>query len=338
LRGPARIGEHGGIPADLRQHVSSLLRDRLDPIADDAARGFARSKAEAIELEYAGQLARLLVGLLASAIGDERLDGRLSFIAHVQAQAAGRAMAAADLFAFVHLCERAALEELAVSAETGAATEAWPRVAQIVRSASFDVLAALTSDSARDASTGPLVDPGTALLSRRVFEIALAKEADRAGRFDDALALILVSVDRFDELNRQHGHGVAEKVVERLGVLIRGYFRRHDWIARAAVDSIAVLLTRADAEHAADLAEGVRATVAERLPFADHRSGEMVRVTVSAAVVAVPAAAGWSVDPERLFVETDAALVRARARGGNSVERIATLAVSRTLPRSSPSA
>jgi GGDEF domain-containing protein len=43
-------------------------------------------------------------------------------------------------------------------------------------------------------------------------------------------------------------------------------------VARHSEDSIAVLLTRTDAEHATELAERVRATVEERLGFIDHRN------------------------------------------------------------------
>ena len=59
-----------------------------------------------------------------------------------------------------------------------------------------------------------------------------------------AVSLILFDVDRLSEINQQHGYGVGDKVLERLGILIRQYFRQHDWVARHSEDSIAVLLSR----------------------------------------------------------------------------------------------
>jgi diguanylate cyclase (GGDEF)-like protein len=334
LRATARIGEHPGIPDDLRQHVAGRLGHRIDPIAADAADLFSRSSAEPVDRGYAGGLARLLVELLAAAIGDGRLDGRGGFVGHVRERAAERTLPLGDLFTFVYLCERAALDELALDPDFGVTNEAWPLAAQLVRRASFEAAAAL---AARSDEEGGTIDRTTGLLNRQVFDLVVARELERAARFSDALALVVIGIDRAAELDRDHGHGVAEQVVERVGVLVRGYFRRHDWIARYGADSVAILLTRADAAHAASLAQHVRATVEARLPFAEHRAGQSVRITVSAAVVEA-AAQSAALDPERLYVEADAALGRARRAGGNRVERIAGAALSRALPRSSPSA
>ena len=118
-----------------------------------------------------------------------------------------------------------------------------------------------------------------------MFDAVLAKELERAGRFGYPISLILFDVDRLSAINKEHGYGVGDKVLERLGILIRQYFRQHDWVARycGGFDRRAAV-TRTDAEHADALAERVRATVEERLGFTDHRSDRLVPVTVSAAV------------------------------------------------------
>src|SRR6185295_3936264 len=100
-------------------------------------------------------------------------------------------------------------------------------------------------------------------------------------------SLILFDVDKLSSINKDHGYGVGDRILERLGILIRTYFRQHDWVGRHSEDSIAVLLVRTDAGHAKDLAERVRATVEERLGFTDHRTDSMVIVTVTAAVLSV---------------------------------------------------
>ena len=65
-----------------------------------------------------------------------------------------------------------------------------------------------------------------------MFDAVLAKELERAGRFGDAVSLILFDVDRLSTINKQHGYGVGDRMLERLGILIRQYFRQHDWVAR----------------------------------------------------------------------------------------------------------
>jgi diguanylate cyclase (GGDEF)-like protein len=161
----------------------------------------------------------------------------------------------------------------------------------------------------------------------------LAKETERAGRFGTSLSLILFDVDHLSTINKEHGYGVGDKVLERLGILIRQYFRQHDWVARHSEDSIAVLLTRTDAENAAELAERVRSTVEERLEFTDHRTDRPVPVTLSAAVINVQVAVGDVLDPQRLMSEAEAAVERAKQNGRNRVERVDGFSAQRTLPQ-----
>ena len=169
----------------------------------------------------------------------------------------------------------------------GATSEPWPLVAQLVRRASFDLLAAYTERAQLEPSDAAIIDKLTTLYTRPLFDAVLAKELERAGRFGYPISLILFDVDRLSAINQEHGYGVGDKILERLGILIRQYFRQHDWVARYSEDSIAVLLSRTDAEHASSLAERVRATVEERLGFTDHRSDRAVPVTLSAAVINV---------------------------------------------------
>ena len=145
-------------------------------------------------------------------------------------------------------------------------------------------------------------------------------------------------MDQLSAINKQHGYGVGDRILERLGILIRTYFRQHDWVARHSEDSIAVLLTNTDAEHANDLAERVRATVEERLGFKDHHTEIAVVVTVTAAVLSVQVSVGDMIDPERLLAEVEAAVDRGKRAGRNRVERVEGYPINRTLPHSSPSA
>jgi len=150
----------------------------------------------------------------------------------------------------------------------------------------------------------------------------LAKELERAGRYGDAVSLILFDVDRLSTINEEHGHGVGDRILERVGILIRQYFRQQDWVARHSDDSFAVLLTRTDAEHVTELAERVRATVEERLGFTDHRTDRPVVVTLSAAVINLRIAIGDVIDPERLLADAEIAVDKAKQQGRNRVQRV----------------
>lgn len=312
----------GDIQADLRQEVSSVILDRAGLLVWDTVAIFPFSGTEVLEPEYCNRIGNLLVQLLAIGVREGKVDARGGFVADLHRVALERSLPVERLFTFVYLLERTVLDELALSDKIGATSEPWPLAAQLVRRASFDLLAGYTERSQLDPSHTAITDKLTTLYTRPMFDAVLAKELERAARFNVPLSLILFDVDRLSSINKQHGYGVGDKVLERLGILMRQYFRQHDWVARYAEDAIAVLLTRTEGEHASELAERVRATVEERLGFTDHLSERAVPVTVSAAVMNIQVAFGDTVDTERLTADAESALERAKQRGRNRVERV----------------
>jgi diguanylate cyclase (GGDEF)-like protein len=310
------------IQQDLREQISSVLLDRADVVTADTIAIFPYSSVETLDSDYCQRLGYLLTQLLAFAVRDGRLDPRGGYVADLHQVLVERALSMERLFTFAYLTERTALDELALSETIGATSEPWPVVAQLVRRASFDLLAAYTERAMLEPSETSVIDKLTTLHTRPLLDAVLAKEVERAGRFGYPISLILFDVDRLSAINQEHGYGVGDRILERLGILIRQYFRHHDWVARHSEDSIAVLLTRTDAEHASGLAERVRATVEERLEFTDHRTERPVRVTLSAAVIHVQVAVGDVIDPERLLADAETAVERAKRHGRNRVERV----------------
>lgn len=320
---PAFPGEGAPIQEDLRQQISTIILERSNTISWDAVGVLPfTSETEVLDGEYCHRVGMLLIELLAIALRDGKLDPRSGFVADLNRMALERALPIEQLFTFVYLVERTALDELALTESIGATTEPWPLVAQLVRRASFDLLAAYAARAQAESSEAAITDKLTTCYTRPMFEAVLAKELERAGRFGNAVSLILFDVDRLSAINQEFGYGVGDKILERLGILIRQYFRQHDWVARHSEDSIAVLLTRTEPDASADLAEQLRATVAERLEFTDHRTDRPVRVTVSAAIVNVNVAVGDTIDPERLLADAEAAIDRSKQLGRNRVERV----------------
>lgn len=281
---------------------------------------FPFSGADTLTPEYCQRVGSLLVQLLAHAVRDGRIDARGGFVSDLHHVMLERSVPVERLFTFVYLTERAALDELALEEGIGATSEHWPLAAQLVRRASFDVLASYAERVQLEAGGATTTDRLTTLLSRGVLDVVLAREVERAERFGCTLSLILFDVDHLAEINKTYGYGVGDRILERLGILIRGFFRQHDWVARHVEDSLAVLLTGPDAAHANALAERVRSTVEERLELVDHRTDRPVRVTLSAAVLNLHINVGDVVDPERLMSDAEAAVDRAKAAGGNRVD------------------
>lgn len=305
---------------DLRQQIFAVLLDRSGEITADTVAILPFSGVEPLDSEYCRRVGQLLVQLLAFAVRDGRLDARGSFVGDLQRILLERTVSVERLFTLVYLLERTALDDLATDETIGATTEAWALAAQLVRRGSFDLLAAYHERTLLEPGESATIDRLTTLHSRPLFDTVLSKEADRAGRIGSPFSIILFDVDNLSRINEEHGYGVGDKILERLGILIRGFFRQYDWIARYSEDSMAVLLTSPDAAHSADLAESVRVTVAERLEFVDHRNGQAVRVTLSAAVLNVRVKRDDTIDPDRLMADAEAALDRAKRLGRNRIE------------------
>jgi diguanylate cyclase (GGDEF)-like protein len=321
MRDPDRTAAGGQVQHDLRQRVGSLLLDNADAIAADAAATFSYTGAdEALDEAYCTRLGRVLLHALVFAVREARLDARGGFVGDLRRTVLERGVSISRLCTFAYLIERAAVDEIALDESLGATSEPWPLVAQFIRRASFDMLGAYSEGRQMEPAGAALVDRLTTVHTRAVLDVVLAKEAERACRYGYPLALMLFDVDDLSAINRDHGYGVGDRILEHLGTLIRTYFRQHDWVARHSEDSIAVLLTRMDADHAVDLSERVRSTVQERLGSVDHRTDRRLSVTVSAAVVTVRPSVGDVIDPERLVAEAEAALARAKAQGPNRVE------------------
>jgi diguanylate cyclase (GGDEF)-like protein len=313
----------GQIEPDLRRRIAAEIQEcGAAVVADTAAMTPFTGGDQRLDREYCNRLGNVLVEGLVGAIRAGSLDPRGAAVADLHRVVLERQLPAARLFGFAYLLERSVLDELALSETIGATLEPWPLVAQLVRRGSFDLLAAHTERSQLEPVHASLVDALTTLHTRPLADAVLAKELERAGRFGSCISVILFDVDGLAAINQEHGRGVGDLILERLGILIRQYFRQHDWVARYSDDAILVLLTSTEAEDAARLAERVRATVEERLTVLDHRTERPIPVTLSAAVLNLTVSVGDAVDPERLLADTEAALERAKQQGRNRVVRV----------------
>jgi len=157
-------------------------------------------------------------------------------------------------------------------------------------------------------------DPLTRLYNRRRFEEQLDLELRFVKRHQTPLALMMLDLDHFKQINDTHGHAVGDQVLVGLARLLCGAVRGEDLAARYGGEEF-VLLCRGISDLAgARIAERLRgmvaaARLAPELP-------ELV-VTISAGVAALPDRRIES--PEQLIEAADRALYMAKASGRNTV-------------------
>lgn len=313
--------------ADVRVEIARVLLERADAIVSDSVAIFPYSGPQPLETDYCERLGRHLLQLTSASL-EGRLAAESENLVDLQRLVADRGLPMQRLFDFVYLLERTVLDEIALDGAIGATSEPWPVVGQAVRKASFDLMAAYFERAQHDSTSPTITDKLTTLYSRAMMDVVLSTEVLRAERFSFPMALMVFDVDKLSDINRQHGYGVGDRVLERLGILIRKFFRQDDWVFRHGEDSIAVLLCQIGADDAFFLASRVVAMVEQRLGFKDHNNDGRVRVTVSAATVTGQGSLGEPFDAERLLLEADGALKRAKSLGRNRVERSAIAATS----------
>ena len=152
----------------------------------------------------------------------------------------------------------------------------------------------------------------TGLPNKRAVTDALKRTFAQAATTKAPLALLLLDLDHFKQVNDQGGHAVGDQVLANVGATLRGVLRARDFAGRNGGEEFAVLLPDTEIEAALEIAERVRAAIAEiSLPGTD------VSVTASIGVSGFPGQASTLDRLERL---ADAALYLAKRQGRNRVE------------------
>ena len=156
-------------------------------------------------------------------------------------------------------------------------------------------------------------DPLTHLRNRRAFDAAFAAEAGRFTRHGRPLALLVVDLDHFKSINDRFGHEAGDEALSRTARIVESSIRDIDTAARFGGEEFVVLLSETGLGAALEVAERIRAAVADaEISWRGH-------------VIPVRASIGVSACPERvatpadLLASADAALYRAKAEGRNRV-------------------
>jgi diguanylate cyclase (GGDEF)-like protein len=162
-----------------------------------------------------------------------------------------------------------------------------------------------------------VTDPLTGLWNYRYLTLGLGHEIERATRFHRPLALLMLDLDRFKQINDQHGHPAGDAVLIELARRMRAEVREVDTVARYGGEEFVIVLPETDAAGAASTAERLRHSI-RSAPF--RIEGIDLHVTASIGVAVFPE---HGATPSDLLRSTDDALYQAKA-GGRDAWRFAT--------------
>lgn len=163
----------------------------------------------------------------------------------------------------------------------------------------------------KQAERAALIDPLTRLWNREGGERLLTLEWLAAKRRAQPMALIMIDVDFFKEVNDEHGHALGDEALRHLASALLQSFRASDIVARWGGDEFIVILPDCGREHLVDTLSRVKAQLHSQ-PLV--HMGIEYKLTVSAgAWNGVPT--GGADDARSKLKAADAALYEAKRQG-----------------------
>jgi diguanylate cyclase len=201
-----------------------------------------------------------------------------------------------------------------------------PRAAAVLALACLGIALIRTRRTLRDVQfrgrndPRPRTDDLTGLANRRALSEALAGDTrpdgidgDNSGwsgwaGWADEIALLLVDLDRFKDVNEALGHDAGDLLLAEVGARLRTALRPTQLLARLGGDEFAVVLPAADTQTARRVAQALRESLSE--PF--EIEGSRLHVQASVGVATCTPTRG---EPTDLLRQADVAMYQAKALG-----------------------
>jgi diguanylate cyclase (GGDEF)-like protein/PAS domain S-box-containing protein len=149
----------------------------------------------------------------------------------------------------------------------------------------------------------------TSLYNQRHFYGVLQKEMARANRQNHPLCLLLLDLDNFKQLNDTRGHLAGDRILERVGQIMKECTREHvDYSFRYGGDEFTIILTETTPKQAVEVAERIKQLVPELL--------EEETLTLS---IGLSEFTDSEIGLEEFINSADQAMYRAKKAGGNQI-------------------
>ena len=132
-----------------------------------------------------------------------------------------------------------------------------------------------------------LTDPLTELPNRRYLVQHLGLELARADRHGCQVALLLMDVDDFKDINDTHGHGAGDMVLCAIGRVTRSLLRPYDVCARYGGDEFVLVLWDCDAAQADRRRQQLEETIAKTAAPIEGLGPSLASVSIGIAVYPV---------------------------------------------------
>jgi len=128
-----------------------------------------------------------------------------------------------------------------------------------------------------------ITDGLTKLYNSRHFYSQIELEIQRSKRYSHPLSLVLIDIDYFKDYNDTYGHLKGDKVLFKLGEIIKSHLRTMDSAYRYGGDEYTVILPATSGEEATNAAKRIHHTIAIE-KFCPNPDIKPISLTISAGV------------------------------------------------------
>jgi len=160
-----------------------------------------------------------------------------------------------------------------------------------------------------------LTDDLTGLYNRRYLHAHMDTALRRSVSTGKPLSVLMLDIDHFKRVNDSFGHAVGDEILKEFANRVVRSVREFDTAARSGGEEFVVVMPECDTHVAANVAERLRALVADQ-PFRTV-GGKEIDVTVS---IGIAWRLGDKDTPDELLTRADKALYVAKGGGRNRVE------------------
>jgi diguanylate cyclase (GGDEF)-like protein len=165
---------------------------------------------------------------------------------------------------------------------------------------------------ARELGRYVLADPLTGLGNRRQVERELPRLLSHSERSGEPLAVAVLDLDHFKQVNDRFGHAVGDAVLMAAADLFRARVRGGDLIARMGGEEFLIVFAHASLEWAREACERLRLAI-EGHDWAHLAPGLQVTISIGLCLASAQR------DGAQLLEQADLALYRAKNEGRNRV-------------------
>lgn len=162
-----------------------------------------------------------------------------------------------------------------------------------------------------------LRDSLTGLYNRRYLYNNISELLSLSARQQLPLSFVMMDIDDFKPINDTFGHLAGDFILKEISTILKGYFRKSDFIIRYGGEEFLIILFNSDHLQTEQTVDALRQIIMDKRFV--YSTTEM-HVTLSIGIASCVFGSPYStIDLEKMIAEADAAMYKSKTQGKNKI-------------------